>query len=511
MSLSPRTLRRVFGVLALCVQFGCQSDLGGCDLEAATSPIYYDEGGYPAYPGQALMDASCGASRFCHAQGIDGVDRLGAPGGLDLDVGVATSPDELERLRRARRVAWNLRHVIQMQVDDGAMPPGGAAGDTALGAAPIYRAHVGTADQVDLPSAASPEAREMLRNWLACGAHVVEATEGTSTGVGDIVPRGAVVSQCPAGESPCADGCVPTETNPDHCGGCNLACGPLQTCAGGACGCANGLEPCGPDCVDLSTSIAHCGACGVSCGDRFCFGGGCVDDCPAATTDCGGACVDLASNVAHCGGCDAPCGAGEMCADGRCTCQPGLTLCGGACVDLASDPAHCGACDTPCMGGGVCGAGSCSCPAGTTSCAGACVDTSNDAQHCGGCGMGCAAGEGCTAGACVGCGPEVSFGAQVQPIFTGTCAASRCHGGARPAASLDLNAGQAHRELVGVAASCGGRTLVVQGDVDESYLWSKLTGVGMCSGNQMPKTGESLSSGELDLVRAWICRGARND
>ncbi|MEZ4250764.1 MAG: hypothetical protein R3B99_21255 [Polyangiales bacterium] len=50
-----------------------------------------------------------------------------------------------------------------------------------------------------------------------------------------------------------------------------------------------------------------------------------------------------------------------------------------------------------------------------------------------------------------------------------------------------------------------------RGDPDGSYLMAKLLGVGMCRGNRMPKADQPLSTAQLDLVRDWICGGARND
>jgi len=494
-------------LLALaCV--GCASELGPCDEVAATSPIYFDEGGNPAYPGQALTDVSCGAGTFCHASGVPSEDRFGAPAALDLDVGVALEPAELERLRRARRAAWNMRHAVYEQVASGAMPPPGAAGDTALSSAPRYRAHLGTADERALPQIASPEGLEILRNWLACGAHVIEATEGESTGIGDIVARAEV---CPEGQAACDGACVDVLADPARCGGCGVTCGAGQSCVDGRCACDNALAACGADCVDLETDVAHCGACGESCGARVCAGATCADACPAETTDCGGSCVDLQSSVANCGGCGNACGAGEACAAGTCSCSAGLERCAGTCVDLQSSAAHCGACGAACGAGAVCQGGRCGCGAGLTECGGGCVDVSSDPAHCGGCGRACAAGEGCVDGGCVGCGPTVSFGADVEPVLMNRCTGSGCHSGGRPAASLSLESGRSHAELVGAPASCGGHTLVVPGDVEGSYLWSKLIGEGMCSGTQMPKRGESLPPAELDLVRSWICRGARDD
>ena len=55
------------------------------------------------------------------------------------------------------------------------------------------------------------------------------------------------------------------------------------------------------------------------------------------------------------------------------------------------------------------------------------------------------------------------------------------------------------------------KMLVTPGDVSKSYLENKLTGIGMCSGSQMPKAGSSLPAADLAKIRAWICSGAKND
>lgn len=502
--------RWLMAVAIAALSAACENDLGACDIEAATSPIYFDEGGFPAYPGQALVEVSCGAARFCHAQGIAPEDRFAAPSGVDLDVGVAVSPEDVDRLRHARRVAWNLRHDIFAQVESGAMPPPPPAGDTALSAAARYRALVGTPDEHALPSIDSPEGLEMLGNWLACGAHVVEATEGESQGVGDIVPRGADAS-CRDGQAACEDLCIDVTSDSANCGGCGVTCGDAQACIGGVCTCLNGLEACGPSCVDVRTDVSNCGMCGSSCGMRFCAGSTCVDSCPADTTDCGGSCVDLMTNLANCGGCGAACRAGEACESGTCSCASGFTLCSAGCVDLDTSPDHCGACGAMCEPGAECRSGACSCPGTTMLCGGACIDASTDPDNCGACGNACGPDEGCARGSCVSCGPAVRFAADVEPIFVARCTLSGCHTGARPAASLRLTAGRAYSELVGPIASCGGNPLVAPGEVEGSYLWSKLTGVGICSGTEMPKRGELLEAAELDIIRSWICRGAAND
>lgn len=497
--------------LALAMLGACRpelSELPACDRQAAQEPIFYDENGYPAYPGQALVEVSCGAGTFCHSQGILPEDRFGAPDGLDLDVGVALDPAGLQRLAYARRVAWNLRLSIAHEVDIGTMPPPGPDGETALAAAPRYMATAPDGRVIELPAIDSPEGRAMLENWLACGAQVIEGVEGTSTGVGDIVPLG---SSCPAGQAMCGGSCIDVTADPANCGGCGIQCGSGQGCADGACFCFNGLAACGPSCVDLATDGANCGACGAGCGALFCAGSQCVDMCPAGTTDCGGSCVDLQSNLANCGGCGSPCGAGEVCSGGVCSCAAGFQVCGGGCVDTQTSSAHCGMCDNPCGAQSTCAGGSCQCGGGTMDCGSGCVDTSSSLEHCGGCNSPCNAGEGCVGGTCVSCGPSVSFEADIQPIFNGSCLEAGCHTGARPAASMSLEPGRAWSELVNVAASCGATPLVTPGDVAASYIINKLTGSGMCSGTQMPKRGQSLPPTQIELIESWICRGAAND
>jgi hypothetical protein len=111
-----------------------------------------------------------------------------------------------------------------------------------------------------------------------------------------------------------------------------------------------------------------------------------------------------------------------------------------------------------------------------------------------------------------GCGPTVAFASQVQPIFTTNCT-SGCHSGTRPAAGMSLASGSAYANLVNVRASSTCTTLVrvSPGAVAMSYLMNKLTGVGICSGSQMPKAGGSLPSSQLQAINGWICEGAPNN
>jgi hypothetical protein len=94
----------------------------------------------------------------------------------------------------------------------------------------------------------------------------------------------------------------------------------------------------------------------------------------------------------------------------------------------------------------------------------------------------------------------------VYSIFTTAgCGTSQCHGGAMPKEGLDMSTkSKAQAQMVDVPSSqCSGKMRVFSGDATKSYLINKLTGVGMCSGSQMPK-GAALSASDIDTVRQWI-------
>jgi hypothetical protein len=108
---------------------------------------------------------------------------------------------------------------------------------------------------------------------------------------------------------------------------------------------------------------------------------------------------------------------------------------------------------------------------------------------------------------------NVSFSGQVQPIFSASCTNAGCHGGVKVAGNLNLTSGKAYAALVGVSTSdcSGSKKRVVPGDPAQSYLMNKLTGVGICTGTQMPKTGSNLAQAQLDTISSWICAGAQDN
>jgi hypothetical protein len=186
---------------------GCtRSDLGECNLDGTTpgggaveGPAAFDLAynaldGTPMYEGQALVQASCGNGQFCHTPNAAGSDRIGVPRGLDYDValacvdastdptcanlqpceGDAASSAYCQRLRRLSGnrgsvVAW--AEEIHFQISEGTMPPG-AAGARVQDDTPWFRG-----DNSELPRLETPEGKNIVRNWLACGVPVVARTE----------------------------------------------------------------------------------------------------------------------------------------------------------------------------------------------------------------------------------------------------------------------------------------------------------------------------------------------
>ena len=165
----------LFAVLLL----GCDPALGDCD-PARAETLVFDVNGYPAYEGQALVQVSCGNGVFCHAAELPPERRLGAPVGMSFDmVGSRTPSDRLldvagiVRLERGRETLLAQAGDCLAQVRSGAMPPGRSGVEVqALGLYP------------DLPRIDSAEGEDVLRNWLACGAPVVERTTEPRGGVG---------------------------------------------------------------------------------------------------------------------------------------------------------------------------------------------------------------------------------------------------------------------------------------------------------------------------------------
>ena len=94
-------------------------------------------------------------------------------------------------------------------------------------------------------------------------------------------------------------------------------------------------------------------------------------------------------------------------------------------------------------------------------------------------------------------------------IFDLNCALSGCHAGPNPQLGLDLSAGQARANMVGVPSVQRGTVLrIAPGDPDASYLVWKIEGRPEIGGQRMPRGRAPLAQAQIDLVRQWIAAGA---
>lgn len=228
----------------------------------------------------------------------------------------------------------------------------------------------------------------------------------------------------------CSDVCVDLETDPRHCGGCDVDCtelphvdGSTITCEAGACVVTGACDENWASCDDLVdngcetdlTQTTDCGACGTVCsgGTPFCGVSSaasgslaCVSGCTDPMIRCDMRCVDPAIDPYHCGGCDTTCpdpGHGlPVCIEGGCstpTCDTGYHACGSSCLPddaVESCGSSCTPCETPPHATPTCTSGACGfeCIAPYADCDGnaanGCeVDTTTSAANCGGCGNVC--------------------------------------------------------------------------------------------------------------------------
>lgn len=102
----------------------------------------------------------------------------------------------------------------------------------------------------------------------------------------------------------------------------------------------------------------------------------------------------------------------------------------------------------------------------------------------------------------------ISLLADIQPIFSASCALSQCHSGASPAGGMSLSAGQSYTALVGVPAQMQpDLRRVLPAEPDSSFLYHRLIGQGA---SVMPP-GSSLPAAEIAAIRQWIEEGALNN
>ncbi|HEX7478155.1 MAG TPA: hypothetical protein VF331_10140 [Polyangiales bacterium] len=161
-------------VLVLAVALGCEDSLGQCSMSQATAVVYTPDG-LPYYEAQALVFEACAGS-FCHAAAATRDARYGAPHGANLDIGVlsgTSTTHDLAVLKAGIAKIDSDREGLYDRVESGSMPPGKAGQRPPL----AWKRDVsGTLTAAVLPAVSSAQGKELLRNWLACGAPVVAAT-----------------------------------------------------------------------------------------------------------------------------------------------------------------------------------------------------------------------------------------------------------------------------------------------------------------------------------------------
>ncbi|MBI3848381.1 MAG: chitobiase/beta-hexosaminidase C-terminal domain-containing protein [Planctomycetes bacterium] len=112
-------------------------------------------------------------------------------------------------------------------------------------------------------------------------------------------------------------------------------------------------------------------------------------------------------------------------------------------------------------------------------------------------------------------GGIVHFGADVQPIFTRSCALVSCHTGISPAGAQNLSPGLAYVNIVDVhSIEVPSLERVNPFQSNRSYLINKILGTAGDVGgvpSRMPLGRTPLSTGEIDTIRRWIDQGAPNN
>jgi hypothetical protein len=110
-------------------------------------------------------------------------------------------------------------------------------------------------------------------------------------------------------------------------------------------------------------------------------------------------------------------------------------------------------------------------------------------------------------------GSTVTFSTLQTQIFSVSCTACHTDQGRTPAAGLNLMPGVSYAALVNVASSeKPGAIRVIPTNADGSYLVQKLRGDPDIVGLRMPRNGPPyLTDDQINLVKAWITSGAKND
>jgi hypothetical protein len=213
-------MRLAFCGLAMgLVVAACEPDLGACDMTAATTTVY-NASGTPYYAGQAIVQQAC---TRCHGSASTGASRVGAPHGLNFNVGglnpmsSATDVDtERTNLAKIEDEAPDMYGEIQ----DGDMPPPSPAGNTA-----VQTWMFADGSSASLPDVRTDQGKSTVRNWLACKAPIVAGITGAPA---DAAALGAVLPPVisPNAIAPTFTGVYAGVLMANGCPGCHVPGGP---------------------------------------------------------------------------------------------------------------------------------------------------------------------------------------------------------------------------------------------------------------------------------------------
>jgi len=105
---------------------------------------------------------------------------------------------------------------------------------------------------------------------------------------------------------------------------------------------------------------------------------------------------------------------------------------------------------------------------------------------------------------------DPSFATDVFQVLTRNgCTAGGCHGGGQGGLTM-TSATNGYAHLVGVPSTETGELRVLAGNADDSYLVKKLEGRAAV-GARMPLGGAPLTATDLQNIKNWINRGAKNN
>jgi hypothetical protein len=106
---------------------------------------------------------------------------------------------------------------------------------------------------------------------------------------------------------------------------------------------------------------------------------------------------------------------------------------------------------------------------------------------------------------------DATFTRVQSEVFSVNCALSGCHAGTAPTGGMNLSAGAAYGNIVGVPSTERSDLHRIEpGDPNRSYLVKKIRGDADIVGSPMPLIG-SLTDAQRQVVIEWVRRGAPHD